>query len=747
MKQIIVLFGLVAIFTRPAIGQTQRALIIGINTYEAPANYHTNKRNVRNVENLNGCVNDAKSMFEKLHKSFGFNAENIDTLYNTVATRNAILSSLKKMYDNSKEGDIAVLYYSGHGSHVKNSLTSKVEKQDQTIVPADTYVDTVHDIRGPELNKYFNLFVDKKVKLTVIFDCCESGSLARGPNSEKAKPRFLESENWDALDSSNYPAPEYRPGGYCLIMYASRSFETAVEDLFDSVYHGAFTYSLLKAINGQSINASANSIFQSARSILKNMPKPQEPLIAADTARLNETLFGHKLSKLNNYEGFAIEDISETNIENNEFTIRVGLANQVSKKTQLVALYDSSLNPMTLEIQMVKGLNTSIATCIYGDHKTIKPGTLFRISKLIGDEDKMMKVIIPTSKILPNKFKQYVIEAKILKASKQIKWVPSLNLNEKGPFATVFWKDQQWFLKLDTLKAIQLPDFSAQKVLDLCKKYVGFNTDSSIYVEMPIDPVIADSILNKFKKQANSYYQLVNEFGKAQYVLYANLGEDDGLVYGFRRTVISSPIDLDPLPFKTNMNPCTLQSIATEDPLFTYLIKLGKIYYWMNMAYPFDENYDSNFPYQLKMFQRDSINPILNNQITIGNKYTISLVKKAEQELIPNNYYHVTIFRISPEGEILGLNDNNTNSFPKPEKPGEFNDPNKIDIININKTDKLINGGVYTFLLVASKDPYNFKTAIEQSAVLDVNKPVSRGEGIPKQYVQKISFRAVKKNE
>ncbi|MBK8141780.1 MAG: hypothetical protein IPK57_12810 [Chitinophagaceae bacterium] len=51
------------------------------------------------------------------------------------------------------------------------------------MVPSDTWKPGVQDIRDKELAKVYNAFLDKGVKLTVIMDCCHSGSLSRGPNT------------------------------------------------------------------------------------------------------------------------------------------------------------------------------------------------------------------------------------------------------------------------------------------------------------------------------------------------------------------------------------------------------------------------------------------------------------------------------------------------------------------------------------------------------------------------------------
>ena len=89
------------------------------------------------------------------------------------------MTCLKK----SNANDFAFIYYAGHGSQVPNSLAREEDKKDESMVPSDTWKPGVQDIRDKELAKVYNAFLDKGVKLTVIMDCCHSGSLSRGPNT------------------------------------------------------------------------------------------------------------------------------------------------------------------------------------------------------------------------------------------------------------------------------------------------------------------------------------------------------------------------------------------------------------------------------------------------------------------------------------------------------------------------------------------------------------------------------------
>ena len=145
------------------------------------------------------------------------------------------------------------------------------------------------------------------------------------------------------------------------------------------------------------------------------------------------------------------------------------------------------------------------------------------------------------------------------------------------------------------------------------------------------------------------------------------------------------------------------------------------------------------------MFQRDSLNPVSNNRFTIGDRLTLSMIKTEYHngaEEVPPNYYHITVFRISPDGSIVCFKEllNEVNTFPK---AGDLFNQQKIDIVDL-LTTKYLNG-VYTYFLVASHEPFDYCSQVQQSAVFQQNKIVSRGNGIAKQYIQKISFRAVAK--
>ncbi len=150
--------------------QNRRALIVGINDYyflDAASN-----QILRDPKNsLKGCVNDAKSVKELIINRFAFKQDGIRELYNEQATKRNILAELDKLLSVCKPGDNAFFYYSGHGMQMPNASGNST---DEAIAPTDVLYQKNGYILSLQLAAIFNKFVDKKVTLTTIFDCCHS---------------------------------------------------------------------------------------------------------------------------------------------------------------------------------------------------------------------------------------------------------------------------------------------------------------------------------------------------------------------------------------------------------------------------------------------------------------------------------------------------------------------------------------------------------------------------------------------
>ncbi|KAF9381195.1 Ca(2+)-dependent cysteine protease [Podila verticillata] len=144
----------------------RRALLIGIN-YTGLANP------------LHGCVNDTADM-KRFLLSVGFEEENIRVLTDDqvgterMPTRDNIFHHLKWLIQDAKKNDSYFLHYSGHGGQVRDLDGDETDGLDNCIFPVD------HAENGVIIDDELHRDVVKKlppgVRLTVVFDCCHSGS-------------------------------------------------------------------------------------------------------------------------------------------------------------------------------------------------------------------------------------------------------------------------------------------------------------------------------------------------------------------------------------------------------------------------------------------------------------------------------------------------------------------------------------------------------------------------------------------
>ncbi|KAF9927324.1 Ca(2+)-dependent cysteine protease [Linnemannia zychae] len=144
----------------------RRALLIGIN-YTGHANP------------LNGCVNDTAVMKAFLETK-GFDDSKIRILTDDqvgtrwMPTREHILENLKWLIHDPKENDSYFLHYSGHGGQVNDLDGDETEGFDNCIFPLDHMENGV--ITDDELHTLLVKALPTGVRLTVVFDCCHSGS-------------------------------------------------------------------------------------------------------------------------------------------------------------------------------------------------------------------------------------------------------------------------------------------------------------------------------------------------------------------------------------------------------------------------------------------------------------------------------------------------------------------------------------------------------------------------------------------
>ncbi|MCB0125578.1 MAG: caspase family protein, partial [Caldilineaceae bacterium] len=158
------------------------ALLIGIDRYDPRSR----------VPHLRGCTTDAEQMERLLRERFGVPAANILRLTNEEATHQRIKAAFREhlienarrsasaKLDREAESTPAFLFqYSGHGSQAIDETGNEPDGLDETLVPYDSRTPGVFDIKDWEVGALIEELNQFSENVTVILDCCHSGSGTR----------------------------------------------------------------------------------------------------------------------------------------------------------------------------------------------------------------------------------------------------------------------------------------------------------------------------------------------------------------------------------------------------------------------------------------------------------------------------------------------------------------------------------------------------------------------------------------
>lgn len=273
----------------------KQALLIGINRYRISG------------ADLRGCVNDVKNLEQALITYYGFSAQGITCLTDLQATKKAIQSSVGKLITNAKVGDVLLLHYSGHGSNIPDDNGDEADLRDEILCPTD--LDWMDSLRDDWLRKMLDK-VRSGVSLTVIVDCCHSGTMTRAVTlpDDPVKERFLPCPlDIMAVESGRKlrgtlrgqlgkaPRESKRKSDIVhadtqeLMITACRDTQTSADARIGDTYNGALTYYLVESIKEAKGNLTYRELLQQTTTKLKKNDFDQVPQLEG-----RRTSFDHR---------------------------------------------------------------------------------------------------------------------------------------------------------------------------------------------------------------------------------------------------------------------------------------------------------------------------------------------------------------------------------------------------------------------------------------------------------------------
>ena len=266
-------------------------LLVGIDTYPAP------------VPSLSGCVNDVTRFADVLRDRVGADAVDLVVLRNVEATRTAVTTHLTEHLGRATAQDVALFYFSGHGSQQETPedlWSLEPDHRNETLVCVDSRSPGSWDLADKELAGLLDGVTRSGCHTLVVLDCCHSGDGTRDADEvvrlAPPDPRPRPSSTFAGLDVANgrvRGAGRWTPPGRHVLLAACRSSEQAKEVTVGRRRHGALSAALDAALLGTDGRPTYRDVLRLVTADVTSRVTDQHPQVeTADATELDRPFLG-----------------------------------------------------------------------------------------------------------------------------------------------------------------------------------------------------------------------------------------------------------------------------------------------------------------------------------------------------------------------------------------------------------------------------------------------------------------------
>jgi hypothetical protein len=292
--------------------RTVYALLVGIDEYQSP------------VRPLHGCVNDITRVETFLTQRVGSEGYTLEprVLKNDKATRQAVIDGFTGHLGRAGKDDVALFYFSGHGSQEKappEFWHMEPDRLNETLICYDSRQPGQYDLADKELAQLIADVADKGPHVVIILDSCHSGSgtragdsegVRRAPTDERVRPidsyivtpAAATARAGIRGDTAATSGWTMLPEGEHILLAACRADEEAKEYTLGGEPRGIFSYFLTDTLERTGQSPTYRDLFKRVRALVRNRAALQSPQIeATDTALLDQPFLGGAIAERSPY--------------------------------------------------------------------------------------------------------------------------------------------------------------------------------------------------------------------------------------------------------------------------------------------------------------------------------------------------------------------------------------------------------------------------------------------------------------
>eukprot|EP00928_Gymnodinium_smaydae_P013471 TRINITY_DN1490_c0_g2_i1.p1 TRINITY_DN1490_c0_g2~~TRINITY_DN1490_c0_g2_i1.p1 ORF type:complete len:531 (+),score=122.68 TRINITY_DN1490_c0_g2_i1:52-1593(+) len=184
----------------PEMTGRKKALLVGINYFGTSAE-------------LRGCINDVQEWKSILEEQYGFQERDMTILTDDQddprkrPTLHNMRNGVRWLVSGAAPGDVLFFQYSGHGTQQQSRNNNEADGMDEALCPCDYSESGV--FVDDELFDTLVTPLPSGVKLTIILDCCHSGTAVDLP--------FIweEPDHWEEVGGTSYTAGDVQMFSGC----------------------------------------------------------------------------------------------------------------------------------------------------------------------------------------------------------------------------------------------------------------------------------------------------------------------------------------------------------------------------------------------------------------------------------------------------------------------------------------------------------------------------------------------------